>query len=127
MENKYFLSGVVLILGITAILADVPMPSEVKGDEIDYLLKKSEEQLNRVTIVAKMVDRVTSTKVEEMNEQIEVLEEQNEVLVVEKETLKTFVEQAQKAYNEMVIKYDSAPTKRFDILAIISDSTNRGE
>lgn len=87
--------------------------------ELEMLLKKSEEQLVRVTIIAKKVDKMSVEHQEQMMEQIEVLEEKNE-------NLEVMVEQVQEAYHEMVVKYDSAPTKQFDIFAILSDSTNRG-
>lgn len=108
-----------MIACITSILADVKKPTEFNDAELEILLKKSEEQLVRVTMVAKKVDRITVEKQEEMKEQIEVLEEKNE-------NLEVMVEQVQEAYHEMVVKYDSAPTQQFDILAILPDSTNRG-
>ena len=118
-SNRILLVGAIVIAGITTILADIQQPTEFNDAELELLLKKSEEQLIRVTQVAKQVDKITVEHQEEMMEQIEVLEEKNE-------TLEVMVEQVQEAYHEMVIKYDSAPTRQFDILAILPDSANRG-
>lgn len=117
-NNKTLLIGAIIIAGITTILADVKRPMEFDDAELELLLKRSEEQLIRVTQVAKKVDKITVERQEEMIEQIEVLEEKNV-------SLEVMVEQVKYAYNEMVVKYDSAPTRQFDILAILPDSTNR--
>lgn len=116
-NNKTLLIGAVVIAGITTILADVKQPTGFDDAELELLLKKSEEQLIRVTQVAKQVDKITVEHQEEMKEQIEVLEEKNTHLEV-------MVEQAQELYNEMVVKYDSAPTQQFDLFAILPDSEN---
>lgn len=116
-SNKTFLVGAVLIAGITVILADVKQPSKIDDAELEMLLSKSEEQLARVTMVAKQVDAITVERQEKMIEQIEVLEVKNEKLDIK-------AKQAKIAYNEMVVKYDSAPTQQFDIFAILPDSEN---
>lgn len=116
-NNKTLLVGAVLVTGITVILADVKQPTEFNDAELELLLQKSEQQLARVTMVARQVDAITVEHQEKMIEQIEVLETKNEVLDIK-------AKQAKIAYNEMVVKYDSAPTQQFDLFAILPDSEN---
>ena len=118
--------AVVLLLATFVLSASVPESKPPAVNDIDALIEGSYENMSRLTVVSAKVDAVVKETVVEMREQIEVLEEANKVLVQEKEALEVMVELAQDAYNEVIIKRDSAPTKQFDILAILSDSTNRG-
>jgi len=93
MENKYKLVlGAVVIFGFTSILADVPIPTDPKDAELEALLKKSEEQLHKVALVAKKVDAITTEQVVEMNESIEELQEMNEQLTEEVYEVKKVME-----------------------------------
>jgi len=80
MANNKFILGVVIIFGITSILADVPTPIDPQEAELDALLRRSEEQLRKVEQVAKQVDNIASAQVAEMKESIEQLQEQNKQL-----------------------------------------------
>jgi TolA-binding protein len=119
-------SNLVLVFGITlALSASTPQSNEPYADETDRLLAESNSRMQELTVVSDKVDHMVKEKVVEMREQIETLEEQNEVLVQEKEELVEMVETVTQQYHEEIIKRDSAPTKQFDVLAILPDSTNR--
>lgn len=100
--------------------------TQVDIDPVDAIIEKSHQTMRQASQVSQMADRAVTSQFEEMKATIEVLEETNETLVEEKQTLTVMVQQVKKAYNEMVVKYDSAPVQQFDILAILPDSTNRG-
>lgn len=113
MENKrLFIIGTAAIIGVTTILADVPQPTDPKDAELDALLRKSEEQLQRVTLVAKQVDAVATTHIEEMHENIEQLEQANEILTNEVHEVKAVMES---------ITSSALP---FKLEPILPDSTN---
>ena len=77
MENKNkFLLGALTIIGLTAVLAQEQKPVDPKEAELEMLLKKSEEQLKKVTLVAKAVDAATTDQVVTMKENIETLQEE---------------------------------------------------
>ena len=77
MENKNkFLLGTLAIVGLTAVLAQEQKPIDPKEAELEMLLKKSEEQLKKVTLVAKAVDAATTDQVVTMKENIETLQEE---------------------------------------------------
>ena len=77
MENKNkFLLGALAIVGLTAVLAQEQKPIDPKEAELEMLLKKSEEQLKKVTLVAKAVDAATTDQVVTMKENIETLQEE---------------------------------------------------
>lgn len=117
----------VFLVFVTLVLsASVPSSNAPAVDDVDALIEQSNAHMSELTVASAKVDDVVKETVVEMREQIEVLEEANEILVQEKETLEVMVQQAKEAYNEVVTKYDSAPTEQFDILAILPDSTNRG-
>lgn len=113
-KNKLFLGGLI-ILCFTSILADVPQPIDPKEKELEELLKKSEKQLQKVSMVAKMVDKVTTEQVVEMNESIEELQEMNEQLTEEVYEVKKVMES---------ITTTSTP---FKLEPILPDTTGRGK
>lgn len=77
MENKNkFLLGALAIIGLTAVLAQEQKPIDPKEVELEMLLKKSEEQLKKVTLVAQAVDAATTEQVVTMKENIETLQEE---------------------------------------------------
>lgn len=113
MENKRtYILGILFIIGFMTILADVPQPMNVDEAELNALLKKSEEQLQKVTIIAKMVDNVATTHMEEMQESIEELQEVNEKLTTEIYEVKTAMES---------VTNSAVP---FVLDPILSDTTN---
>ena len=118
--------AVVLVFATLVLSASVPSSNAPAVDDVDALIEQSNARMSELTVASAKVDDVVKETVVEMRTQIEDLEEANEILVQEKETLEVMVQQAKEAYNEVVTKYDSAPTEQFDILAILPDSTNRG-
>ena len=84
MENKRkFLLGTLVIIGLTAVLAQDQKPVDPKEAELEMLLKKSEEQLKKVTIVAKAVDAATTEQVVTMKEDIETLQKEKQQLTTQ--------------------------------------------
>ena len=84
MENKRkFLLGTLVIIGLTAVLAQDQKPVDPKEAELEMLLKKSEEQLKKVTLVAKAVDAITTEQVVTMKEDIETLQEEKQQLTTQ--------------------------------------------
>jgi seryl-tRNA synthetase len=114
MENnkKTFIIGAICILGFTTILADVPTPTDPKEAELEMLLKKSEEQLKKVTLVAKAVDAATTEQVVTMKESIETLQEENQQLTTEIHEVKAIINS---------VPVESVP---FKLEPIVSDSKN---
>ena len=51
-SNKVLVIGAICIVGLTSILADVKKPVDLKDAELEALLKRSEELLQEVTLVA---------------------------------------------------------------------------
>jgi hypothetical protein len=77
MENKNkFLLGLIGIVGLTVVLAQEQKPIDAKEAELEMLLKKSEDQLKKVTMIAKAVDAATTEQVVTMKENIETLQEE---------------------------------------------------
>ena len=77
MENKNkFLLGLIGIVGLTVVLAQEQKPIDAKEAELEMLLKKSEDQLKKVTLIAKAVDAATTDQVVTMKENIETLQEE---------------------------------------------------
>jgi TolA-binding protein len=84
MENKRkFLLGTLVIIGLTAVLAQDQKPVDAKEAELEMLLQKSEEQLKKVTIVAKAVDAATTEQVVTMKEDIETLQKEKQQLTTQ--------------------------------------------
>jgi len=84
MENKNkFLLGTLAIVGLTAVLAQEQTPVDAKEAELELLLQKSEEQLKKVTMVAKAVDAATTEQVVTMKENIETLQEEKQQLTTQ--------------------------------------------
>lgn len=114
MENKSkFLLGTLAIVGLTAVLAQEQKPIDPKEAELEMLLKKSEEQLKKVTLVAKAVDAATTEQVVTMKESIETLQEENQQLTTEIHEVKSNIE----FINNTAIPFELGP--------IVSDTTNR--
>ena len=77
MENKNkFLLGLIGIEGLTVVRAPEQKPIDPKEAELEMLLKKSEDQLKKVTLIAKAVDAATTDQVVTMKENIETLQEE---------------------------------------------------
>ena len=77
MENKNkFLLGLIGIVSLTVVLAQEQKPIDPKEAELEMLLKKSEDQLKKVTLIAKAVDAATTEQVVTMKENIETLQEE---------------------------------------------------
>lgn len=115
-KNKHTLIlGTLLIAGFTSILADVPIPTDPKEAELDALLKKSEEQLKKVTLVAQSIDKVSTEKVVEMEKSIESLQEANEQLTTEINEVKSTIE----SINNSAIPFELGP--------ILPDTTSGGK
>lgn len=84
MENKRkFLLGTLVIIGLTAVLAQDQKPVNPKEAELEILLQKSEEQLKKVTMVAKVVDAATTEQVVTMKEDIKMLQEEKQQLTTQ--------------------------------------------
>lgn len=113
MENKNkFLLGTLAIVGLTAVLAQEQKPIDPKEAELEMLLKKSEEQLKKVTLVAKAVDAATTEQVVTMKENIETLQEVNQQLTTEIHEVKA------------IINSPSIESVPFKLEPIVSDSKN---
>jgi hypothetical protein len=77
MENRNkFLLGLIGIVSLTVVLAQEQKPIDPKEAELEMLLKKSEDQLKKVTLIAKAVDAATTDQVVTMKENIETLQEE---------------------------------------------------
>jgi hypothetical protein len=77
MENRNkFLLGLIGIVSLTIVLAQEQKPIDAKEAELEMLLKKSEDQLKKVTLIAKAVDAATTEQVVTMKENIETLQEE---------------------------------------------------
>jgi hypothetical protein len=77
MENRNkFLLGLIGIVSLTIVLAQEQKPIDAKEAELEMLLKKSEDQLKKVTLIAKAVDAATTDQVVTMKENIETLQEE---------------------------------------------------
>jgi hypothetical protein len=77
MENRNkFLLGLIGIVSLTIVLAQEQKPIDPKEAELEMLLKKSEDQLKKVTLIAKAVDAATTDQVVTMKENIETLQEE---------------------------------------------------
>lgn len=115
-----------LLVATLVLSASVPESAPAYVDDVDLLLEQSEITMSELTIASAKVDRVVEETVIEMREQIVTLEEEKEELLQENTMLEKAVEISKQIYNEMVTKYESAPVKQFDVLAILPDSTSRG-
>ena len=113
MENKNkFLLGTLAIVGLTAVLAQEQTPIEANEAELEMLLQKSEEQLKKVTMVAKAVDAATTEQVVTMKENIETLQEENQQLTTEIHEVKAIINS---------VPIESVP---FKLEPIVSDAKN---
>ena len=112
-NNNKFLLGTLAIISLTAVLAQDQTPIEAKEAELEILLQKSEEQLKKVTLIAKAVDAATTEQVVTMKENIEMLQEENQQLTTEIYEVKSNIE---------FINNTATP---FELGPIVSDTTNR--
>ena len=112
-NKKIFLYGLVCVIGFTTILADVPTPTDPKDAELELLLQRSQQLLQKVTLVAKQVDQSTAEQVTEMKESIEQLEEEKQQLINE-------IAEVKDSIQSNII--NSSP---FELGPIVSDTTSR--
>ena len=111
-NNNKFLLGTLAIISLTAVLAQDQTPIEAKEAELEILLQKSEEQLKRVTLIAKAVDAAATEQVVTMKENIETLQEVNQQLTTEIHEVKAIINSP---------PVESVP---FKLEPIVSDSKN---
>lgn len=113
MKNTVLLFALLFLFG-DMILANKSESVEV--DPVDSIIEQSQQTMRQAAKVSEMADKVVVAQVQEMKETIEVLEDEKQDLV----------QQIKVMYNEIhTIK--SAPMQPFDVLAILPDSTGRGE
>ena len=113
-SSKVLVIGAICIVGLTSILADVKKPVDVKDAELEALLKRSEELLQEVTLVAQQVDQAATEQVVSMKESIEQL-------IEEKKELQNEIKQVKDSIVSNII--DAAP---FELQPILPDSEDRG-
>jgi ABC-type phosphate transport system auxiliary subunit len=110
MENKYIYTiGLLLIGGLTLVLAQGPKMVDPKDEELNSLMMKSEQRLKKINVIVKQIDQVSSSQVSNMKESIESLK-------TEKEQLKTKL-------NEVTVISNDIAASPFKLEPIVSDST----
>lgn len=112
-NNKVLTIGAICIVSLTSILADVPEPVDIKDAELEALLRRSEELLQEVTLVAQQVDQAATEQVVSMKESIEQL-------IEEKEELQNEIKQVKDSIVANVT--NAAP---FELQPILPDSEDR--
>jgi ABC-type phosphate transport system auxiliary subunit len=98
--------AIILILLMTAVLAQPPKMIAPKEQELEILMQKSQQRLKKIDVLTKQIDKISSSKVSGMKQSIEELK--NEL-------------QETKA----IVEYNSVDKSTpFNLEPIISDSTN---
>jgi hypothetical protein len=109
MENKNkFLLGLIGIVGLTVVLAQEQTPVDAKEAELEMLLKKSEDQLKRVTMIAKAVDAATTEQVVTMKENIEMLQEEKVQLTTQLYEVKAIIDSVPTAATPFELESDGS-------------------
>ncbi len=97
---------IILILLMTVVLAQPPKMIAPKEQELEILMQKSQQRLKKIDVLAKQIDKISSSKVSGMKQSIEELK--NEL-------------QETKA----IVEYNSVDKSTpFNLEPIVSDSTN---
>ena len=105
--------AILLVLCMTVVLAQPPKMVDPKEQELDALMKKSQDRLKKITVLTKQIDKMSSSKVSVMKESIETLQE-------EKIQLKNELQETKAA-----VEFNSADKSTpFNLEPIVSDSTN---
>ena len=98
--------AIILILLMTAVLAQPPKMIAPKEQELEILMQKSQQRLKKIDVLTKQIDKISSSKVSGMKQSIEELK--NEL-------------QETKA----IVEYNSVDKSTpFNLEPIVSDSTN---
>jgi peptidoglycan hydrolase CwlO-like protein len=98
--------AIILILLMTAVLAQPPKMIAPKEQELEILMQKSQQRLKKIDVLTKQIDKISSSKVSGMKQSIEELK--NEL-------------QETKA----IVEYNSVnKSTPFNLEPIVSDSTN---
>jgi hypothetical protein len=109
MENKNkFLLGLIGIVGLTVVLAQEQKPIDAKEAELEMLLKKSEDQLKKVTMIAKAVDAATTEQVVTMKENIETLQEEKVQLTTQLYEVKAIIDSVPTAATPFELESDGS-------------------
>ena len=83
-NNKIFWIGSAAIITSAIVISSLtatPQPRQV--EELDVLLLKSEENMKKVTQMAKAIDQVTTKQVVELKTSVEVLQEEKQQLTTQ--------------------------------------------
>lgn len=104
--------GIILVLLMTAVLAQPPKMIDPKSEELEMLMQKSKDRLKKINILTKQIDKMSSTKVSAMKDNIVALEE-------EKIQLKNELQET-----KAVVEFNSADKSTPFSIEPISDTTN---
>jgi ABC-type phosphate transport system auxiliary subunit len=104
--------AIVLVLLMTVVLAQSPKMVDPKHEELEVLMQKSQDRLKKINILTKQIDKISSSKVSTMKENIEALQE-------EKTQLKNELQET-----KAVVEYNSADKSTPFSIEPISDTTN---
>lgn len=83
-NNKIFLIGSTIIIIFAIVVSSLtarPKPRQV--EELDLLLLKSEQNMQKATQMAKAIDQVTTEQVVELKNSVEVLQEEKQLLTTQ--------------------------------------------
>jgi uncharacterized lipoprotein NlpE involved in copper resistance len=108
---------VLLIVLIVAGILNAQKPKVKVVDEMDLMIEKSNQTMQKAASVSQKADQMVVAEVKEMKQTIEVLEEEKVALV----------EQVKVMQDEIVAISVQPTALPFDVLAILPDSTGRGE
>jgi hypothetical protein len=80
-NNKIFLMGTALIITSAIVISSLTAePQARQVEELDMLLLKSEENLQKATQMCKAIDQVTTDQVTKLKTSVEVLQEEKQQL-----------------------------------------------
>jgi hypothetical protein len=80
-NNKIFLMGSALIITSAIVISSLTAePQARQVEELDMLLLKSEENLQKATQMCKAIDQITTEQVTELKTSVEVLQEEKQQL-----------------------------------------------
>lgn len=80
-NNKIFWGGTTLIIASAILISNLtaePKPRQI--EELDLLLLKSEQNMQKVSQMAKAIDQVTTEQVVELKTSVEALQEEKQQL-----------------------------------------------
>ena len=108
---------VLLIVLIVAGILNAQKPKQREVLDIDLMIEKSNKTMQKASAVSKNADNLIVAEVKEMKATITTLEEEKVALV----------EQVKTMQDEIVAISEQPTAVPFNVLAIVPDSTVRGE